>query len=65
MVWFGRQDDIIHILNMNQSEGHDDQPGGRKGVEVALDLGDAMLKRQQSLPQKPLKHRPHTRPVDV
>jgi len=38
--------------------------GGRKGVEVALDLGDAMLQRQQPLPQKPLKHRPHTRPVN-
>ena len=27
-----------------------DPPGGREGVEVALDLGDAMLKRQQPLP---------------
>ena len=72
MIRFGQQDDIIHIQNMHQSAStimqhqHDyRQPGGRKGVEVALDLGDAMLQRQQPLPQKPLKHRPHTRPVDA
>ena len=41
------------------------QPGGRERVEVALDLGDTVLERQQPLPQKTLKHRPHARPMDV
>ena len=41
------------------------QPGGRERVEVALDLGDTVLERQQPLPQKTLKHRPHARPMDI
>ena len=59
-MWFGLDSKVILDVHLD-----DEQPGGRKGVEVALDLGDAVLERQQSLPQKPLKHRPNTRPVDV
>ena len=40
-----------------------DPPGGREGVEVALDLGDAVLQGQQPLPQESLKDRSHTRPA--
>ena len=38
-------------------------PGGREGVEVALDLGDAVLQGQQALSQESLKDRSHTRPA--
>ena len=40
-----------------------DPPGGREGVEVALDLGDAVLQGQQALSQESLKDRSHTRPA--
>ena len=40
-----------------------DPPGGGEGVEVALDLGDAVLQGQQALPQESLKDRSHTRPA--
>jgi len=38
--------------------------GGREGVEVALDLGDAVLQGQQPLPQESLKDRSHAWPVN-
>ena len=40
-----------------------DPPGGREGVEVALDLGDAVLQGQQPLSQESLEHRSHARPA--
>ena len=40
-----------------------DPPGGREGVEVALDLGDAVLQGQQPLPQESLKDRSHAWPA--
>ena len=40
-----------------------DPPGWREGVEVALDLGDAVLQGQQPLPQESLKDRSDTRPA--
>lgn len=32
-------------------------------AEVALDLCDAVVSREQSLPQQPLQHTAHARPV--
>ena len=40
-----------------------DPPGWRKRVEVALDLGDAVLQGQQALPQESLEERSDARPA--
>ena len=57
-MWFVLDSKVILDVYLD-----DEQPGGRKGVEVALDLGDAVLQGQQALPQESLKDRSHTRPA--
>ena len=62
-IWRGlflKQSRNQHIIARSRKK---DPPGGREGVEVALDLGDAVLQGQQPLPQESLKDRSHARPA--